>query len=251
MCFLLICVIFVFFIQRKISIKEKTEREIDQFEYERENYLYCVETEIEELLLKENYIYEVREEYDFKEKEFENIIRLDDYALIYAKVTPDFEEDKDIIRISEFAYKLTEKIEDIYHESRKNNASFYNECLKNLDMPGCEKGIFGREEFYLYIICGDNLYRFPFDYQYDYYLNGEYVDIKQYYDRMEYIKSGKYREESSSGKNNKSGSSYSNSNKNYKITDPDDYDSPEDFADDAWGMDFDDWDEAYDYWEDW
>lgn len=34
-------------------------------------------------------------------------------------------------------------------------------------------------------------------------------------------------------------------------TDPDDYDSPEDFADDAWGLDFDDWDEAYEYWEDW
>lgn len=31
--------------------------------------------------------------------------------------------------------------------------------------------------------------------------------------------------------------------------DPDDYDSPEDFADDAWGVDFDDWDDAYDYWE--
>lgn len=32
-------------------------------------------------------------------------------------------------------------------------------------------------------------------------------------------------------------------------TDPDDYDCPEDFADDAWGLDFDDWDDAYDYWE--
>ena len=32
--------------------------------------------------------------------------------------------------------------------------------------------------------------------------------------------------------------------------DPADYDSPEDYADDAWGVDFDDWDDAYDYWED-
>ena len=32
-------------------------------------------------------------------------------------------------------------------------------------------------------------------------------------------------------------------------TDPDDYDTPEDFADDAWGLDFEDWDEAYEYWE--
>lgn len=34
-------------------------------------------------------------------------------------------------------------------------------------------------------------------------------------------------------------------------TDPDDYDNPEDYADDAWGIDFDDWDDAYDYWENW
>jgi len=45
----------------------------------------------------------------------------------------------------------------------------------------------------------------------------------------------------SSGKQIFNGNSY----------DPDDYDSPEDFADDAWGNDFDDWDDAYDYWEDW
>lgn len=32
--------------------------------------------------------------------------------------------------------------------------------------------------------------------------------------------------------------------------DPEDYDDPEEYADDAWGDDFDDWDEAYDYWED-
>lgn len=25
---------------------------------------------------------------------------------------------------------------------------------------------------------------------------------------------------------------------------------PEEYADDAWGDDFEDWDEAYDYWED-
>ncbi len=34
------------------------------------------------------------------------------------------------------------------------------------------------------------------------------------------------------------------------MADPADYDSPEDFADDVWGEDFDDWDEAYEYWED-
>ncbi len=32
--------------------------------------------------------------------------------------------------------------------------------------------------------------------------------------------------------------------------DPADYDDPEEYADDAWGDDFEDWDEAYDYWED-
>ena len=32
--------------------------------------------------------------------------------------------------------------------------------------------------------------------------------------------------------------------------DPSDYDDPDDYAEDAWGEDFDDYDEAYDYWED-
>ena len=33
------------------------------------------------------------------------------------------------------------------------------------------------------------------------------------------------------------------------INDPADYDNPDDYADDAWGVDFDDWDDAYDSWE--
>jgi len=31
--------------------------------------------------------------------------------------------------------------------------------------------------------------------------------------------------------------------------DPDDYDDPDEYADDAWGNDFEDWDDAYDAWE--
>lgn len=74
---------------------------------------------------------------------------------------------------------------------------------------------------------------------------------------------------SSSTKNyNSSYSSNSNSSKKYNSNsytskadstshsthktlncDPEDYDSPEDYADDAWGDDFDDYDDAYDYWE--
>lgn len=34
------------------------------------------------------------------------------------------------------------------------------------------------------------------------------------------------------------------------MNDPDDYDNPDDYADDAFGEDFDDWDDAYEYWED-
>ncbi len=37
---------------------------------------------------------------------------------------------------------------------------------------------------------------------------------------------------------------------NELINDPADYDDPEEYADDAWGVDFEDWDEAYDFWED-
>ena len=32
--------------------------------------------------------------------------------------------------------------------------------------------------------------------------------------------------------------------------DPEDYDDPDEYADDAWDEDFDDYDEAYEYWED-
>ncbi|WP_027430162.1 hypothetical protein [Lachnospira multipara] len=59
---------------------------------------------------------------------------------------------------------------------------------------------------------------------------------------------------SSSGSSGSSGGTSGSSGKriyNGNSYDPDDYDSPEDFADDAWGNDFDDWDDAYDYWEDW
>lgn len=59
--------------------------------------------------------------------------------------------------------------------------------------------------------------------------------------------SGSY---SSSGTKTGSGNSASTSAKKpTRMYDPYDYDSPEDFADDAWGVDFDDWDDAYDYWE--
>ncbi len=52
-----------------------------------------------------------------------------------------------------------------------------------------------------------------------------------------------------SGSGNSSGSS-PGSGKKHIYTDPADYDDPEEYADDAWGVDFDDWDDAYDYWED-
>lgn len=58
---------------------------------------------------------------------------------------------------------------------------------------------------------------------------------------------------STSGSSGSSGTSGSSGKQifNGNSYDPDDYDSPEDFADDAWGNDFDDWDDAYDYWENW
>ncbi len=37
---------------------------------------------------------------------------------------------------------------------------------------------------------------------------------------------------------------------NTLYNDPADYDNPDDYADDAWGNDFEDWDDAYEYWED-
>ena len=46
--------------------------------------------------------------------------------------------------------------------------------------------------------------------------------------------------------------SSSSSKKEYNSLnyDPEDYDDPDEYADDAWDEDFDDYDEAYEYWED-
>ena len=55
---------------------------------------------------------------------------------------------------------------------------------------------------------------------------------------------------SSVSKPHDSGRSTSSSSYRPLNNDPEDYDDPEEYADDAWGDDFDDWDEAYDYWED-
>ena len=59
-------------------------------------------------------------------------------------------------------------------------------------------------------------------------------------------RSDKYSGSGKSGKKNKSGKKVYND----LDSDPADYDNPEDYADDAWGSDFEDWDDAYDYWED-
>lgn len=56
---------------------------------------------------------------------------------------------------------------------------------------------------------------------------------------------------SSSGSYSKT-TSNSSSKKEYNSLnyDPEDYDDPDEYADDAWDEDFDDYDEAYEYWED-
>lgn len=69
-------------------------------------------------------------------------------------------------------------------------------------------------------------------------------------DRSKYLsgKDGKWLEDHSSRELDQPRRSHYKSD-DYEF-DPEDYDSPEDFADDAWGHDFEDWDDAYDAWED-
>ena len=57
---------------------------------------------------------------------------------------------------------------------------------------------------------------------------------------------------SSYSNNGSSGKTSGSTTRTYNTlnNDPEDYDDPEEYADDAWGDDFDDWDESYDYWED-
>ena len=57
---------------------------------------------------------------------------------------------------------------------------------------------------------------------------------------------------SSSSSSCKTTSSSSSTNEEYNSLnyDPEDYDNPDEYADDAWDEDFDSYDEAYEYWED-
>ena len=69
-------------------------------------------------------------------------------------------------------------------------------------------------------------------------------------------KTGSSSSQSSTTNSHSSYSSHSSHSSGYSTTyntlmnDPADYDDPEEYADDAWGEDFEDWDDAYDYWED-
>ncbi|MBQ9887128.1 MAG: hypothetical protein IJM37_09755 [Lachnospiraceae bacterium] len=74
-------------------------------------------------------------------------------------------------------------------------------------------------------------------------------------DSRETVGGSEPQESSVAALNNNSGkgdtSSQEKTTRDYSdlINDPADYDNPDDYADDAWGVDFDDWDDAYDFWE--
>ncbi len=59
----------------------------------------------------------------------------------------------------------------------------------------------------------------------------------------------KYQDYSSSDNSHKKHFSSGSSKTNELDYDPDDYDTPEDYADDAVGNDFEEWEDAYEYWE--
>ena len=99
-------------------------------------------------------------------------------------------------------------------------------------------------EVYVIDVVGDE-YRYAGHYAY--YVNGECVE-KPFLSSWSSNSSGS----SGSGHNSSSGHSSSGTYPDcYDYAwDVDDYDNPDDYADDAWGVDFDDWDDAYDFWED-
>ncbi len=74
----------------------------------------------------------------------------------------------------------------------------------------------------------------------------EYYCSAHLYNHTSSKSSSSYSSKKNTKKTTKSTYTY-NTSYSYDF-DPDDYDSPEDFADDAWG-DFGDWDDAYDYWD--
>lgn len=58
------------------------------------------------------------------------------------------------------------------------------------------------------------------------------------------------KNDSSAGSSAKPSSGSTQKENNSLNYDPEDYDDPDEYADDAWDEDFDSYDEAYEYWED-
>ena len=144
-------------------------------------------------------------------------------------------------------------------EIRASDFPFYNEYYNRSEIVDLfDSGVFCGQELAVYVTDGGDRYEYtqykdkPID---EFKKNGITVDLsgKSFSDYVKKDYSGSSAGSSSgsqsSGSHSSSGSSSSGSHS--LNNDPDDYDDPEEYADDAWGDDFDDWDDAYEFWENW
>lgn len=140
--------------------------------------------------------------------------------------------------LKEYRYTCSSVFSKAYDEK----APYYKECMRIGKIPGEEKSIVREAKVDLYVVCGNDTYGYPSE-QYSYfYLNDKLIDIK---------KIGSGSGNSSSGNSSSGGNKYQGNGYSGPQFDPDDYDNSDDYADDAWGNDFDDWDDASDYWDNW
>ncbi len=81
------------------------------------------------------------------------------------------------------------------------------------------------------------------------YTSTNYSNSKNFTDTSYLSKESNYSNNSSYTNGKKITSTYKKDERDLEY-DPIDYDDPDEYSDDAWEIDFDDYDDAYDYWED-
>lgn len=166
-----------------------------------------------------------------------------DVFCVTAYVDDSFEK-LSVREIINYANTQKKKLEKMVNSCCETAAPFYSENIKKGTIPGKEFRVVQYLSVKYEIVCkGIKYSSFADD---EFYKGGKRVGIYQKESAPYPVKKGSKTDSKPTYYGG-----FGSSSKTKKHFDPDDYDSPEDFADDAWGVDFDDWDEAYEYWENW
>lgn len=234
-----------------IGLQIRENKNFERFNRERSEYVSYMEEPINSFIQSQNFATAIEIEKNFAtetvpgENGGKATTYYQDYLDVYVHVSKDFAEltDKEILEYGRnIFYKIDEEFRKAY-----NNADYYYFCIHNSRVPKATGYTRRNDDIKLNFLCDADIYSFDkYTCDFEFSRNQEKIhplkkEEKTYSDESDTTSKGY----DSSGKPNNSSTSSS------YFFDPDDYDSPDDFADDAWGYSFDSWDDAYDFWEDW